>query len=75
MRDESDNRPFDELSVPKKILHVQDLWDQIANSPEGVDLTAAQRTELERRLRSHEETPGDYTTWEELRHRLEGRAR
>ena len=75
MRQEPDDRSFDDLSVPEKILRVQDLWDQIAESPEDVDLTDAQRTELERRLTAHEENPGQYTTWEELRQRLEGKAR
>ncbi len=71
MRQESDDRPFDDLSAPEKILRVQVLWDQIAQSPDDVDLTDAQRAELERRLRAHEKRPGDYSTWEELRQRLE----
>ena len=75
MRRESDDRPFDDLSVPEKILRVQDLWDQIAQSPDDVDLTNAQRAELERRLRAHEDGPGVYPTWQELRQRLEGKAR
>ncbi len=62
----------EDLSVPEKILRVQDLWDEIARSPEEVELTPAQREEAERRLRSHESNPGDYATWEEVKHRLEG---
>ena len=71
MRDPND-RDFDELSVPEKILRVQDLWDRIAG---GLELTPAQREELERRLRDHEENPGQYTSWEDLRRRLEGGTR
>jgi putative addiction module component (TIGR02574 family) len=66
-----DKRPFDDLSVPEKILHVQDLWDRIAQAPDELEVTEAQRVELERRLRAHEDNPGSYTTWEELRQRLE----
>jgi putative addiction module component (TIGR02574 family) len=73
MRDSSE-RDFEELNVPEKILRVQDLWDRIAKAPSDVELTPAQRTELARRLRAHEENPGEYTSWEELRRRLEGRA-
>lgn len=68
---DSEDPSFDELSVSEKILHVQDLWDRIARSGEEIELTDAQRDELERRLRDHEEHPGDYTTWTELRQRLE----
>ncbi len=73
MRRESDDRDFGELSVPEKIVRVQDLWDQIADTPDDVELTEAQSTELERRLRAHEENPGEYISWEELRQRLVGK--
>lgn len=62
----------EDLSVPEKILRVQDLWDEIARSPQGVELTTAQRDEAERRLRAHESAPGEYTPWDEVKHRLEG---
>lgn len=61
----------DELSVPEKILRVQDLWDDIARSPREVEITPAQREEAERRLLEHEDNPGKYSTWEEIRGRLE----
>ena len=62
----------DELSVPEKILRVQDLWDDIARSPRDVEITPAQREEAERRLLAHEGQPGKYPTWEEIKSRLEG---
>ena len=62
----------DELSVPEKILRVQDLWDDIARSPRDVEITLAQREEAERRLLAHESDPQEYETWEEIRSRLEG---
>lgn len=68
-RDASD-RDFDELNVPEKILRVQDLWDQIADTPDDFELTEAQSIELERRLLAHEKNPGSYTSWDELRQRL-----
>ena len=72
-RSEAD-REFGKLSVPEKILHVQDLWDQIADAPDDVELTEAQKTELERRLRAHEDCPGEYTSWYELHRRLRNRS-
>ena len=75
MRRDTGDRDFGELSVPEKIVRVQDLWDQIADTPDDVELTEAQRKELERRLRSHEDNPGEYTSWEELRQRLVAKGR
>lgn len=71
MGSESKPREPDDLSVSEKILRVQDLWDEIARSPESVDLTPAQREEAERRLREHEAKPGRYSLWEEIKRRLE----
>ena len=70
MREITDTLGFDELSLAEKIELVQDLWDRIADEPEAVGVTEAQREELERRLLAHEENPGQYTSWEELRSRL-----
>ena len=70
-----DDREFGELSMPEKIVRVQDLWDQIADTPDDVELTEAQRQEIERRLRAHEENPGEYISWERLRQRLVAKLR
>ena len=72
MTSESQRREFEDLSVPEKILRVQELWDDIARTPSQVQLTPAQREEAERRLLEHERNPGDYPTWEDVRRRLEG---
>lgn len=72
MSGEPKHRETDDLSVPEKILRVQDLWDDIARSSREVDLTPAQREEAERRLRSHEVDPREYSSWDEIKRRLEG---
>lgn len=66
---EPDNR--EELSVAEKILLVQDLWDEIARTPQSVVLTPAQREEAERRLTEHEANPQPCSSWEEIKLRLE----
>jgi putative addiction module component (TIGR02574 family) len=58
--------------VPEKILRVQDLWEEIARTPREVEITPAQREEAERRFRKHEQDPGEYSSWEEIKERLEG---
>lgn len=72
MSSESKHGEPDDLSVPEKILRVQDLWDEIARSPRAVELTPAQREEAERRLRKHEADPGDCSSWDKIKRRLEG---
>jgi len=72
MMGEPEHRDADELSVPEKILRVQDLWDDIARSSGDVELTPAQREEAERRLLEHESKPQEYSSWEEIKRRLEG---
>jgi len=71
MIDEPKDDELGDLSVPEKIHRVQDLWDEIARSPQDVELTPAQREEAERRLRRHESDPGKYSSWEEIKRRLE----
>lgn len=72
MTDDPKQGDSDELSIPEKIQRVQDLWDEIASTPKNVELTPEQRDEAEQRLREHEKNPGAYSTWEEVRRRLEG---
>jgi putative addiction module component (TIGR02574 family) len=72
MTGEPEQRDPAELSVPEKILHVQDLWDDIARSPRDVEITPTQREEAERRLLAHESNPQECSSWEEIKRRLEG---
>jgi putative addiction module component (TIGR02574 family) len=59
-----------ELSVAERVELVEDLWDSIADSPENLPITEAQRTELDRRLRSHEAEPDLGASWADVRERL-----
>ena len=72
MSGEPEPRDPDELSVPEKILRVQDLWDDIARSPRDVELTPTQREEAERRVLAHENDPRVCSSWEQVKSRLEG---
>ena len=66
-------KALEALTIEEKLDLVQDLWDEIAQSPESVELTPDQLDELERRLAEHERNPVRYPTWEEVRKELEGR--
>lgn len=72
MSGQQEHRDPDDLSIPEKILRVQDLWDDIARSPRDVEITPAQREEAERRLLGHERNPRECSSWDEIKRRLEG---
>ncbi|SPF50198.1 conserved hypothetical protein [Syntrophobacter sp. SbD1] len=59
------------LSVAERILMVEELWDSIAAEQESLQLTEAQKTELDRRLNSREASPDEGKSWEEIKRRLE----
>ncbi len=63
------------LSTSEKILQLQDQWDEIAGSPEDLDLTPEQLEELHRRVSDHHQNPRHYKTWEEVRAELEALGR
>jgi len=55
------------LSVPEKILLVEEIWDDIARKGESFELSESQKKELDRRLRFFSENPSQGRTWEEIR--------
>ena len=59
-----------ELSISERIQLVEDIWDSIANVPQSVPLTAAQREELDRRLEDYRQHPDEGSPWEEVRSRI-----
>ena len=62
-----------DLTVEQRLALIEDIWESL--TPEDVPVTDAQRSELDRRLRAHEENPGEYIAWEELRQRIIGKLR
>jgi len=59
------------LSVAERILIVEEIWDSIAAEQEAVQVTEAQKAELDRRLASYDASPNDGKSWEEIKRRLE----
>jgi putative addiction module component (TIGR02574 family) len=55
------------LSLPEKILIVEEIWDSIAEDDEYPELTEAQRIELNRRIDSYQADPSKGKTWEEIK--------
>lgn len=59
------------LSVPEKILFLEDLWESIVSEESSVPMPQSHRTELDRRLAEYERNPGQLLTLDDLRHRIE----
>ena len=59
-----------ELSMSERIQLVEDLWDSIANVPEAVSLTEAQKGELDRRLDAYHKNPDAGSPWELVKERI-----
>ncbi len=59
------------LSVAERILIVEEIWDSIAAEQESLQLTEAQKTELDRRIASCDASPNEGKSWEEIKRRLE----
>ena len=65
---------LDRLSVAERILLVEELWDSIAAEPRAVELTDAQRQDLQRRLDAYRHDPAAGSPWEEVKQRIRGKA-
>lgn len=60
------------LSVAERIQLVEDIWDSVATESDAVELTSAQRAELDRRLADLDADPNSGQPWEEVKARLLG---
>jgi putative addiction module component (TIGR02574 family) len=58
------------LSVEDRIQLVEAIWDSIADSPDSLPVTEAQRAELDRRLAAHLKDPGATRPWSQVRDEL-----
>ena len=55
------------LSVPDKILIIEEIWDSMVQKNEYPELTEAQLVELNRRIDSYHANPHQGRTWDEIK--------
>ena len=55
------------LTVEERIQLVEAIWDSIAEHPESLPVTEAQRKELDRRLADHLMDPQAARPWSQVR--------
>ena len=59
-----------QLSVSERIELVERIWDSIVEDQGELELTQAQKAELDRRLRAHEASPDRGSSWSDVKKRL-----
>ena len=58
------------LSVPERIRLVEAIWDSIAAAPDALELSEAEREELDRRWEAFERDPSVGSPWSDVRARI-----
>jgi len=59
-----------DLSPPEKLQLVEDLWDDLAATPEGVPIHDWQKQELARRKANLLKNPASGLAWEAVKQRI-----
>ncbi len=62
-----------DLSPSEKLQLVEDLWDDLAATPDAVPVHDWQKKELARRKASLAQNPASALTWEEVKRRVRAR--
>jgi len=60
-----------ELPTAERVAIVQEIWESMLERPDDVEITAAQRTELERRWVELQQNPDDGESWENVKKSLQ----
>ena len=62
-----------DLSPAEKLQLVEDLWDDLAASPDEIPIHDWQKEELERRKKNLENDPASGLTWEDVKQNVRSR--
>lgn len=62
-----------DLSLSERLQLVEDLWDDIASTPDAVPVHDWQKEELARRKQNLLSNPGSALSWEEIQRRVRNR--
>ena len=68
-----DIRSIFDLSPSEKLQLVEDLWDDLAATPEAIPVHTWQREELDRRKANLLNNPASGLSWEEVQRRVRSR--
>jgi len=59
-----------DLSPAEKLQLVQDLWDDLASTPENVPVLDWHKEEIERRVANLKSHPASAVAWEDVKRRI-----
>ncbi len=62
-----------DLTPPEKLQLVEDLWDDLAATPEAVPIHDWQKEELAKRKANLQQNPASGSSWEEVKRRIRSR--
>ncbi|MEX0703014.1 MAG: addiction module protein [Planctomycetales bacterium] len=62
-----------DLTPPEKLQLVEDLWDDLAASPDDVPVHEWQKDELARRKKNLKSQPASGLSWDEVQRRVRSR--
>ena len=62
-----------EMEVPERIRLAQAIWDSIAEVPDAVPLSEADKAEIDRRLEAYYRDPKAGLPWSDVKAKLLGR--
>lgn len=58
---------IDRMSIADRLELIEAIWDSVADHPDEIPLTEAQKQELDRRLDAHRADPGKAIPWEVIK--------
>ncbi len=58
------------LSLAERIQLVEEIWDTIANEPEGIELTEEEKKIIDKRLESYYKNPETGSPWKDVYKRI-----
>lgn len=61
------------LTIPEKILLIEDLWETINKNEYRVPIPPDHKKELDRRFKKYKANPGNLLSLEQLQERIESR--
>jgi len=64
---------LERLSIPEKILLVEDLWDHIASDESNIPVPQAHKDVLAKRLTHYQSNQGDLLSLDELQGQIDRR--
>jgi putative addiction module component (TIGR02574 family) len=62
-----------ELPVPERLQLVEDIWNTIADAPEGLELTDEDKRLIDERLAAYHQNPNAGSPWDEVYARITSR--